>query len=664
MLINVPLLFEIPLVALLLLFGMGTAPAATLLFTAAAGGPFTFWGLAKAMPKRAIAVFAAATWVLGVVGGLAVLGIGAFIWETGGGNLRVEAANGNAESAVSNELPRGLTGERISGFADAVLADDPGMETAFDPSRGASGGALAFNSSITPFTELALSPADGPIAIWNLRPGVVIFDYDRDGDQDFYFTSDIGNPNVLYQNDGTGAFHDVAEEAGLEAVDRNSTGALACDFNNDGYQDLYVGSNGASADGFDFRSPPQGQGNKDALFLNNRDGTFTDITDAAFGDTVNLRSTMSIACGDVDGDGWLDLYVGNLLDEDFRHLERPQHAGHYNMLYRNNGDLTFTEVSEAAGVRGPQIVMRYPDGSPVLFEDPETGEKFEGYDPTITDAAGNRVGEPTGQTHAVLFYDYDDDGDPDLWVANDGDRLHVYRNDSTPGDIRFTSVAREMGIDKVGSWMGFAVGDYDGDADLDVFVTNLGFHFRLRPPQTTPRGICSYHDQFQWGNCLNTLLRNDGAYLVPGTGPVGQYIDVASETEVVPSPLMPPESLDPSAIHPDRAIPTGLAAYDLWFLALPSSTTITTETKTCTGLGQPLSGVKVRAARFFRRPDVCWKGTAKDRSGTLRCGPACWTSTEWTTPTWTPKTPGLTRKHRAYSSPVSRKRQRPCSRGT
>ena len=74
-LINVPLLFEIPLVAALLLVGMGTAPAATLLFTAAAGGPFTFWGLAKVLPKRAIVVFGAATWALGALGGLAVLGL-------------------------------------------------------------------------------------------------------------------------------------------------------------------------------------------------------------------------------------------------------------------------------------------------------------------------------------------------------------------------------------------------------------------------------------------------------------------------------------------------------------------------------------------------------------------------------------------------------------
>ena len=74
-LINVPLLFEIPLVAALLLAGMGTAPAATLLFAAAAGGPITFWGLARVLPMRAILGFGAAIWVIGVLGGMAVLGI-------------------------------------------------------------------------------------------------------------------------------------------------------------------------------------------------------------------------------------------------------------------------------------------------------------------------------------------------------------------------------------------------------------------------------------------------------------------------------------------------------------------------------------------------------------------------------------------------------------
>ena len=86
-LINVPLMFEIPLVAALLLVGMGTAPAATLLFAAAAGGPITFWGLAKVLPRRAIVTFMTATWGLGLVGGLGVLAIDG-LFETDGPGLR------------------------------------------------------------------------------------------------------------------------------------------------------------------------------------------------------------------------------------------------------------------------------------------------------------------------------------------------------------------------------------------------------------------------------------------------------------------------------------------------------------------------------------------------------------------------------------------------
>ena len=81
-LINVPLLFEVPLVVLLLLLGMGAAPAAPLLFTAAAGGPITFWGLARSLPRRGIVTFAAATWLVGMLGGLSVFALGPFVPDT------------------------------------------------------------------------------------------------------------------------------------------------------------------------------------------------------------------------------------------------------------------------------------------------------------------------------------------------------------------------------------------------------------------------------------------------------------------------------------------------------------------------------------------------------------------------------------------------------
>ena len=419
------------------------------------------------------------------------------------------------------------------------------------------------DGEVTPFTNVAPSALDAGYQVWNDRPGAVVFDYDRDGDLDFLVTAGGGSPNLLYRNDGDGSFTDVARQAGVDAVDTHSTGAVACDVDNDGYQDLYVAAWGNPNDGLDFRSP--NDGNVDHLFLNAGDGTFRDVTSSAFGDAVNLRSATSPVCADVDGDGWVDIFVANLADDDFRQFAVASHPGHYDALYRNNGDLTFTEVAEEAGVRGTEIVMRDPGGQPVRFGDPETGESYQGYDPRVKDRMGNRVGEPTSQAHAALFFDYDDDGDPDLWVANDGDRLYVYRNDSEPGRLSFTPVSEAMGVDQVGAWMGFAVGDYDGDADLDVFVTNIGYHARTRPPPPNPNGSCEYHDRFEWGTCLHYLLRNDGTREVEGVGTVGVFAEVAASTVVEPSPIMPPDSLDPSRIHPAREMPKGLAAYDFGF---------------------------------------------------------------------------------------------------
>ena len=410
-------------------------------------------------------------------------------------------------------------------------------------------------TSIVPFTNVAGTTLRDGYGVWNDRPGVVIFDYDRDGDMDFYVTQMAGHANILYRNDRNEEFTDVGDAAGDAALrDTHSTGAVACDFNNDGFQDLYVGAWGNPADDLGFRSPQQG--NMDALLLNMKDGTFSDITNAAFGEDINARSATSIACADVNNDGWLDIFVGNLMDQDFRHFEDLNHPGHYNRLFINRGDLTFNDVTESAGVQGPQILMQHPDGSPVSYRHDETGDEYVGYDPATTDSQGNRVGEPTGQTHAALFFDYDDDGDQDLWVANDADRLHLYRNDSDSSSVRFTPVARSMGIDKVGAWMGFAVGDIDGDADLDVFVTNVGFHTLIQPPRQVPRGTCEYFGRFATGTCSHFLLSN---------GDGGKYIDVANSTIVEPSPWFPPLSLDPMTIHPGHQVPTGIAAYDFGF---------------------------------------------------------------------------------------------------
>jgi uncharacterized membrane protein YraQ (UPF0718 family) len=131
LLINVPLLFEIPLVAALLLIGMGTAPAATLLFTAASGGPITFWGLAKVMPKRAIGTFAMAIWGLGVAGGLGVLALGPLLPGDETGLLR-SVTSPRAE-VDSLSVPPGAT-QRSAGGLYSSAAGVPGQ--AGDGGRG------------------------------------------------------------------------------------------------------------------------------------------------------------------------------------------------------------------------------------------------------------------------------------------------------------------------------------------------------------------------------------------------------------------------------------------------------------------------------------------------------------------------------------------------
>ena len=201
LLINVPLLFEIPLVALLLTLGMGTAPAATLLFAAAAGGPVTFWGLARVMPRRAVAVFAGATWGLGAVGGVGILLVGALIWEDAG--LRAEP-----------------------GVAQAV--DEPASFTDVTEAAGVAFDHVAHETEMFP-----------------LGGGAVVIDFDGDGLHDVYAVNSVG-PNALYRNNGDSTFTETAALAGVDDPEGRGNGGCAADYDNDGDQDLFVTNYGPS----------------------------------------------------------------------------------------------------------------------------------------------------------------------------------------------------------------------------------------------------------------------------------------------------------------------------------------------------------------------------------------------------------------------------------
>lgn len=381
---------------------------------------------------------------------------------------------------------------------------------------------------VVPFRNIAEDALGENSSVANDLTGVAIFDYDRDGDLDFYITQSRGNPNLLFRNDGGEEFTEVAVQAGVSANASNSTGVVACDIDNNGYQDLYVSAQGIIGDGLDFEDAINNdelrEAVSDRLLLNNGDGTFTDITAAAFGDDANFRTGTSPACADINRDGWTDIFVANRSDMDAVHPGAPT-RGNENVLYLNNGNGTFEEISADAAVRGEQVV-----------------------------------------TWATLFFDFDDDGDPDLWTADDGGPVRIFRNDTEDEIVRFTPVERPMGLDKRGNWMGFALGDYDGDADLDVFVTNIGYHPKTRPlPFEGASGDCSSEQLYSISTCAHYLLRNDGTMVVPRLGEVGFFPDVADSIPIEPSRVMPPDSIDPVRIWRDWRVPTGLAAYDFGF---------------------------------------------------------------------------------------------------
>jgi hypothetical protein len=278
--------------------------------------------------------------------------------------------------------------------------------------------------------------------------GVALLDYDNDGRLDIFFVNGakIDDPmrpgrfpdksdrkywNRLYHQNPDGTFTDVTEKAGLTGVPQNryGMGVAVGDFDNDGFEDLYVTGYGGNT-----------------LYRNNGDGTFSDVTVRA-GVAADGWST-SAGFFDYDNDGRLDLFVARYIewsfDEDRFCGERKPggraycHPDNYhgiaNVLYHNNGDGTFTDVSQKAG-----------------------------------------IANPAGKSLGVAFADFDGDGWPDIYVANDSVQCFLYRNNH---DGTFTDVSLVAGVGfnedgKTFAGMGVDFADFDNDGRPDLTVTDL-----------------------------------------------------------------------------------------------------------------------------------------------------------------------------------------------
>jgi hypothetical protein len=336
--------------------------------------------------------------------------------------------------------------------------------------------------------------------------GVAVGDYNGDGLPDLYVTQ-YGR-NILYRNNGDGTFTDVTEKAGLAAPGWSSS-AVWFDYDNDGKLDLFICrfvdfnksknkfcGNERTGERF-YCIPSVFAPSRSLLFQNNGDGTFTDVTiESGIGKV--LGKAWGVVATDINNDGWMDLFVANDTVQNF--------------LFRNRGHGKFEEIGLASGVAfsqdgrarsgmGVDSADFDQDGWQDLFVTNVDQEMYAMYrnrhDESFDDVAGaTGIGRTTRLMSGwgVKFFDYDNDGNPDLFIANGhpDDKIEVHSSHVTYKEPLLLFHNNGRGFDNVSSAAGpafaevfaargMAVGDFDNDGAIDVLVAvNNGSPVLLR----------------------------------------------------------------------------------------------------------------------------------------------------------------------------------------
>ena len=312
----------------------------------------------------------------------------------------------------------------------------------------------------------------------NMGGGAVFFDYDNDGWEDLYITKGKGKDH-LYKNLGNGNFSLITNNWLNITEDFYTIGVVSGDINNDGFRDLYVTT---------WRGEDnQGDLQRNLLFINNGDGTFTE-EGLSYG--LNIASfSMGAAMLDYNNDGYLDIYTINyVLSNAFTYdsdgeINGFDHECFENQLYKNNGDGTFSEVASTLGVNN------------------------------------------NGCALAVMPTDFDLDNDTDLYIANDFGEFVIpntaFQNNYPSNSFTDVSTSTNMNVGIYG--MGIASSDFDKDSDLDYYITNLGRNVFLQND-----GNQNFTDISTSAGVENTYTEGSTSLLTTGWGTA--FMDVNNDT--------------------------------------------------------------------------------------------------------------------------------------